>query len=85
MFKFEISEKDWNLVSEKGLPEDGEWCFIIYKTDREPQYDFFVGGYNEEQKEFWVSFGYGGAVVDAENVVAWADFEVEADKYLSFS
>ena len=44
------------------------------------EYDWFVGGYNEEHKQFWVNFGYGGAVVDEADVIAWAEFE--NDKYL---
>lgn len=31
--KFNLSVDKWNPVSEKGLPEDGEWCFLVWKTE----------------------------------------------------
>lgn len=82
MFNFEISGKDWNLVAEKGLPKDGEWCFVIYKTDT--SYDYSIGGYSEDEHQFYANFGYGGLVLDADSVIAWALFEQdEANGYLS--
>ncbi len=30
---FNLSVDKWNPVSEKGLPEDGEWCFLVWKTE----------------------------------------------------
>lgn len=26
---FKLSVDKWNLVSEKGLPQDGEFCFLV--------------------------------------------------------
>lgn len=45
-FNLNIAEEKWNLVSEKGYPKDGEWCFLIYKGQEE--YHYFVGGYHED-------------------------------------
>lgn len=80
-FNLNIAEEKWNLVSEKGYPEDGEWCFLIYECKGE--YHYFVGGYHEDESQFYVNFGFGGAVVDAVDVYAWALFE-DAE-YLSVS
>ena len=30
---FSLRVDKWNLVSEKGLPEDEEWCFLVWKTE----------------------------------------------------
>ena len=29
---FKLALDKWNLVSEKGLPEDGTWCFVAWKN-----------------------------------------------------
>lgn len=68
---FNLSVDKWNLVSEKGLPEDGEWCFLVSKTEN-GEWDWSVGGYNESEKSFYVNFGPGGLVLEAEDVIAWA-------------
>lgn len=70
---FNLSVDKWNLVSEKGLPEDGEWCFLVWKT-HDGELDWSVGGYNESENEFYVNFGMGGLVLGAEDVIAWAVF-----------
>ncbi len=70
---FNLSVDKWNLVSEKGLPEDGEWCFLVWKHD-DGELDWSVGGYSESENEFYVNFGMGGLVLSAEDVVAWAVF-----------
>lgn len=70
---FSLSVDKWNLVSEKGLPEDGEWCFLVWKTAK-GELDWSVGGYNENKQSFYVNFGLGGLVLDAEDVIAWAVF-----------
>lgn len=68
---FKLSIDKWNLVSEDGLPEDGEFCFLIWKSG-DGEYDWGVGGYNESENEFYVNFGYGGLVFEAKDIVAWA-------------
>jgi hypothetical protein len=70
---FKLSVDKWNLVSEKGLPEDGEFCFLVWKSD-DGKYNWSAGGYNEIDKEFYIDFGYGGMVIEAKDVVAWAVF-----------
>lgn len=70
---FKLSVDKWNLVSEKGLPEDGEFCFLVWKSD-DGKYNWSVGGYDEKEKEFYIDFGYGGLVLEAERIVAWAEF-----------
>jgi hypothetical protein len=70
---FRLSVDKWNLVSEKGLPEDGEFCFLVWKSD-DGAYHWSAGGYDESAKEFFIDFGYGGLVLGAENVVAWTVF-----------
>lgn len=74
-FKLVVDERQWNVVSEKGYPEEYSWCFLILKTEAEGEYDYFVGGYIPDRKCFWVNFGLGGAVVDDNEVFAWAPFE----------
>lgn len=70
---FKLSVEKWNLVSEKGLPEDGEWCFLVWKSD-DGEINWSAGGYNAQDKEFFIDFGHGGLILEAENVVAWAVF-----------
>lgn len=70
---FSLSVDKWNLVSEKGLPKDGEWCFLVWKSST-GEIDWSVGGYSESEKTFYVNFGLGGLVLDAELVLAWAVF-----------
>jgi hypothetical protein len=70
---FKLSVDKWNLVSEKGLPEDGEFCFLVWKSD-DGKYNWSAGGYSEIDKEFYIDFGYGGMVLEAKDVVAWAVF-----------
>ncbi|MDE7270850.1 MAG: hypothetical protein K2N81_10310 [Acetatifactor sp.] len=69
--KFNLSVDKWNLVSEKGLPEDGEWCFLVWKTE-DGELQWSIGGYNESEENFYVDFGMGGMVLDAKDVIAWA-------------
>lgn len=71
--KFHLSVDKWNLVSEKGLPEDGEWCFLVWKTE-DGELEWCVGGYSESEEQFYVNFGEGGMVLDANDVIAWAVF-----------
>ena len=70
---FKLSVDRWNLVSEKGLPQDGEFCFLVWKSE-DGEYNWSAGGYNANEKEFYIVFGYGGLVLSEENVVAWAVF-----------
>lgn len=68
---FKLSVEKWNLVSEKGLPEDSTWCFLVWQSD-DGEYNWSMGGYNADEKFFYVNFGLGGLVLEAEHVVAWA-------------
>ncbi len=67
---FEVCMNDFNLVSEKGYPEDGEFCWVIWKTYN-GEYDFSFGGYFEDKHEFYGNCGLGGMVLDEKDVVAW--------------
>ena len=80
-FNFNIPEEKWNLVSKVGYPEDGEWCFLIYKGRTD--YCYSVGGYDERKSNFYVNFGLGGAVLDEADVIAWALFEEDYLKTFS--
>ena len=70
---FNLSVDKWNLVSEKGLPEDGAWCFLVWKWEN-GELNWSVGGYNESEQSFYVNFGLGGLVLEAKDVIAWAVF-----------
>jgi hypothetical protein len=74
---FKLSVDNWNIVSENGLPEDGEFCFLIWKSS-DGEYNWSVGGYNKNEKAFYVDFGLGGLVLEEKNVVAWAKFFEDA-------
>lgn len=80
-FRFRIEESDWNYVEEKGLPEDGTWCFVIWK-DSNGDYDYHLGGYDEDSNEFYVNFGMGGAVLSADSVIAWVPISEGEDNFL---
>ena len=78
-FKFEIDETRWNYVKEKGLPEDDGFCIVIWKMGG--TYDYHMGSYCEVNHQFYVNFGLGGMVLDADSVVAWAPL-FDEDNYL---
>lgn len=80
-FNLTVPKESWNLVSEVGYPEDAEWCFLIYKV--RDKYSFSVGGYSVYEEQFYVNFGLGGAVLDEQDVYAWALFC--DDNYLTVS
>ena len=82
-FEFKIDETKWNYVKDKGFPEDDEWGMVIYETDEE--YDYHIGSYSEEEKIFYVDFGYGGSSVDADSVVAWVPLFEGDDGYLNIT
>ena len=46
---FNLSVQKWHLVSEKGLPKDGTWCFLVWKSAKD-EYEWTIGGYNETEK-----------------------------------
>jgi hypothetical protein len=74
---FKLNVDNWNIVSEKGLPTDGEFCFLVWKSS-DGEYNWSVGGYNKNEKEFYVDFGLGGLVLEEKNVIAWAEFFEDA-------
>lgn len=77
---FSLSISDFNLVSETGLPEDGEWCFIVIGDD-ESGYIWSVGAYYAEDGNFWVNFGGGGLVSEGKDVIAWKSFNDAAFRF----
>ena len=72
--KFDFSIKNWSLVSEKGLPKDGEWCFLIW-VKQNGEFDWSMGGYSEKESQFYVNFGFGGATLPEQEVYAWSTFD----------
>lgn len=73
MEKFNLSMKKWNITSEKGLPEDGAWCFLLFKS--RDSFSWTIGSYFEDKGHFWANMGFGGMVLEAEDVYAWADWD----------
>lgn len=69
--KFEITE--WNLVADKGFPTGDEAmsCILVVKNVK-GGYGYEFGGYKEESQSFYVNWGLGGGVIEADSVVAWA-------------
>ena len=61
---------EWRTPEADGWPPDNEWCLVIWGENHEPP-NVFVGGYSEENKNFYANFGLGGAVLDREHVMAW--------------
>lgn len=47
---FKLILDKWNLVSEKGLPEDGTWCFVAWKNCT-GEYEWAIGGYQEAEHQ----------------------------------
>lgn len=71
--KFKIN--NWHWVEEEGYPEDEfDWCLLMWKT-KDGSLDLFVGSYNEKEEEFYVNFGFGGAILERESVIGWVPFE----------
>ena len=69
---FNLNISNWNMVEEFGMPEDGDFCFVVYKTKTNIEfYSWSIGGYNQENKEFYCNLGLGGMIIEAEHVVAW--------------
>ncbi len=68
--KFEIT--DWNLIADKGLPNEEEMCYILVVKKAKGGYGYEFGGYKEESQSFYVNWGLGGCVIEADSVVAWA-------------
>jgi len=71
---------NWNLVSEKGYPEDGENCFVLWKTET-GDIDWFVGGYDENNESFIADYGLGNFCLDRKYVIAWSEFSDIKLKY----
>ena len=42
---YNLSVQKWHLVSEKGLPKDGTWSFVVWKSAKDV-YVWTDGGYN---------------------------------------
>ena len=80
-FRFEVDESKWNLVSEKGLPQEDEW-FLLVVEESDGEYDYFMGSYCKEDDVFYVDFGLGGLSTEAENVIAWDPILEGNDNYL---
>ncbi len=71
---FVLKVEDWNMVSEVGLPDYDDWCFIVTPSQHGCYYDWGVAGYNKEAKTFYVNYGMGGLVYDESDVIAWKPF-----------
>lgn len=71
---FLLGVTDWNLVSEVGLPPDGEWCFVVF-GDSARGYSWTIGGYSTETGNFWGNMGYGGMVLEGKDAVAWKSWD----------
>lgn len=70
-----LTFENWKWVAIDGLPtEDWWWCLIMWQ-DHEGNMEVHVGSYFEERKEFYVNFGLGGSVLEADCVVGWVSFD----------
>jgi hypothetical protein len=66
----ELVIKDWQKVKDVGMPKDGDFCFVIFGSEKDG-YAWNVGGYHEEKELFYVNLGLGGMVIQKEKVIAW--------------
>lgn len=66
----EVLFKEFNFISEKGLPSNHTICIIIFGKENK---DYFIGQYSEENHNFYVNFGDGGFVVNETDVIAWKE------------
>ena len=48
--KFEIT--DWNLVADKGLPNEEAMCYILVVKKAKGGYGYEFGGYKKESQSF---------------------------------
>ena len=80
-FKFEIKEDQWIYVKDNGLPKDGQWCFLISRLIL-GSYSYEFGGYNSMKGCFYINFGDGGCIINADSVIAWVPLFGE-DTYLT--
>lgn len=70
-----LAFENWKWVAIDGLPtEDWWWCLIMWR-DHEGNLDVHVGRYFEECKEFYVNFGLGGSILEADSVIGWISFD----------
>jgi hypothetical protein len=65
-----IKIEDFNLISEKGLPRDGDRCIYIWRT-KEKELRWQVGIYDRAQHSFFITFGESTFVTDKSKVIAW--------------
>jgi nitrous oxide reductase len=61
---------EFNLVSEKGYPRDGDRCIYIWRT-RENDIRWQVGIYDRTQHAFFITFGESTFITDKNKVIAW--------------
>lgn len=73
--EFKINPEDWRMVSEDGYPEDMTECIALFKM--EDGIHYMIGAYSEDEKNFFVDYGYGGMSLDRKDVFAWAPIEPE--------
>lgn len=74
--EFKINPKDWKKVSEEGYPEDMTECIALFKMDDGTTH-FMIGAYSEDNKNFYVDYGYGGMSIEQKDVYAWCSIEPE--------
>ncbi len=71
---FEMRGEKFNIVSEVGLPEDGDFVIALF-GDEESGYSWQPAGYSVENHNFYANMGLGGLVLDENSCVAWLKWE----------
>ena len=66
----ELTFSSWKLPTRDGWPPDGEWCVCLFGEGKKKP-EIFVGGFDQERRNFYANYGMGGAVLDQEDVAAW--------------
>lgn len=68
--------KDLHYVQDEGFPKDEDICFVLW-TDKDGNYDCFVGCYDENKNNFYADYGMGSTVVKGKSVIAWKLFDAD--------
>lgn len=67
-----VKPKDWKIVNEVGLPDDGTICFVLFGEDLE-NLSWTISLYDKSNHNFYVNYGYGGMVLEEEHAYAWCE------------
>ncbi|MDE7213903.1 MAG: hypothetical protein K2N42_04930 [Anaeroplasmataceae bacterium] len=73
-YEFKVNPEQWNIISEVGYPEDGTVCIVLFKGSKN-QMSWTISMYDEECKNFYVNYGYGGLVLEREEAYAWCELQ----------